>query len=54
MPFGGHDICPIHGVPCKFGKYIFNVMDAVLIFHKDPFLRGEPIESQSSVLLYYW
>ena len=54
LPFGGHLICPIHGVPCKFGKDIFNIKDAVLIFQKDPFLSREPIQSQSSVLLYYW
>ena len=54
LPFGGHDICPIHGVPYKFGKYIFTIKDAVLIFQKDPFLCREPIKSQSSVLLYYW
>ena len=54
LPFEGHHICPFHGVPCKFGKDIFNIKNALLIFQKDTFLRREPIQSQSSVLLYYW
>ena len=54
LPFGGHHVCPIHGMPCKFGKDIFNIKDAILIFQNDPFLRREPIQSQSSVLLYHW
>ena len=37
LPFGGHHICPIHGVPCKFGQDIFNIKDVVLIFQKGPF-----------------
>ena len=45
LPFGGHHVCPIHGVPCKFGKDIFNIKVAVLIFQKDPFLRRERIQS---------
>ena len=39
LPFGWYHICPIHVVPCKFGKDIFNIKDAVLIFQKDQFLR---------------
>ena len=34
LPFRGHHICPIHGVPCKFGKDFFNIKDVVLIFSK--------------------
>ena len=45
---------PIYRVSRKFGKDIFNIKDAVLISQKDPFLRREPIQSQSSFLLYYW
>ena len=45
LPFGGHHICSIHGVPCKFGKDIFNIKDVVLIFQNDPFLRRERIQS---------
>ena len=45
LPFGGHHICPIHGMPCTFGKDIFNIKDVVLIFQKDPFLRRERIQS---------
>ena len=37
LPFGGHHICSIHGVPCKFGKVIFNIKGVVLIFQKNPF-----------------
>ena len=35
LSFGGHHICPIHRVPCKFGKDIFDIKDTVLIFQKD-------------------
>ena len=27
LPFGGHHICPIYGVPCKFGKDILEELD---------------------------
>ena len=37
LSFGGHGICPIDGVPCEFGKDIFNIKAAVFIFQKDPF-----------------
>ena len=53
LPFGGHHMCPMHGVPCKFGKDILNIKDVVLIFQNEPFLRREPIKSQYSALLYY-
>ena len=38
IPFGGHHICPMHGVPCEFGKDIFNIKDIVLISQKVKFL----------------
>ena len=36
-PFGGHHICPIQEMLCKFGEDIFNIKAVVLIFQKDPF-----------------
>ena len=47
LPFGGHHVCPIHGVPCKCGKYIFNIKVAVLIFQKDPFFHADHVTVHS-------
>ena len=52
LPFGGNHIYPIPGVPCKFGKDIFNIKAVVLIFQKDPFIfYANHVDSNSAFLL---
>ena len=49
LPFRGNHICEIHGVPCNFGKDIFNIKDVWLIFQKDPFFKCKSRNSAFSL-----